>query len=347
MRKSFELHWCVKLLIAVLIAIAGLGSGIIPGIFGIKVQSYAIEPASPSFVAEAGRALPAPGTGQVFRDCEQSKGCPELIVVPAAMEGVQLGSPESEPGRVDNEKQHTVKLSAFAIGRTEVSVSDYAACVTAGKCPQPEWREADNPQNIETGTGLYYKSMGKAVSDGNQPIVGVSYDDAITYAKWLSSLTGQDYRLPSESEWEYAARAGSKTAYWWGDEPNKADGSARAVCSGCGVKPGSQSPAAVDSFAPNPWGLHNMHGNVWEWVAGYYCEDYALAPADGSAKDTDDCPVKDAEQLHVLRGGSGFYGPDKMRSASRLRNFAGFRNFSVGFRVARSIRSGKIPDGAP
>jgi len=270
-----------------------------------------------------------------------------MVVVPPANDGVLLGSPDTELGRVDNERQYTVKLQAFAIGRTEVSVGEYAACVAAKKCPQPEWLEADNPQNIVTGTGLYYKSMGKAVSDASRPITGVSYENAVTYAGWLTSLTGQTYRLPSESEWEYAARAGSKSPFWWGDQPNNPDGTARAVCSGCGPKPGSQPPMPVDSFAPNPWGTHNMHGNVWEWVEGYYCEDTTRLPADGSALLTDDCPVKDAEGLHVFRGGSGFYGPEKMRSASRLRNFADFRNFSIGFRVARTIKSGEIPENTP
>lgn len=276
------------------------------------------------------------GTGEAFRDCPEEAGCPQLVVVPAALQGSTIGSPESEPGRVDNEKQHRRTFKAFAIGRTEVSVAEYKRCMAASACPAPEWLEKGGQHNIETGSSLYYKNLGAAVTGDRQPIVGVSYDDATAYVRWLGALTGRSYRLPSEAEWEYAARAGAATAYWWGDEPNNPDGSARAACRGCGTS-GNTSPQAVDGFAANPWGLYNVHGNVWEWTADFYCDEYASGPPDGSARTIDDCKVKDADNLRVLRGGSSFYGPDKMRAASRLRNFPAFRNFSVGFRVARSL----------
>lgn len=276
------------------------------------------------------------GVGTVIRDCDEP-ACPELVVIPGAEKPITLGSPASEAGRIDNEVQHQRTIKGFAIGKTEVTVAQYRACVDAGGCRPPEWLEPGGEHNIETGRGLYYKNLGSAVTDANAPIVGVSFADATAFSAWLSQKTGKSYRLPSESEWEYAARAGTSTAYWWGDEPNMPDGAARANCRGCGDGDRKLAPEPVTTHAPNPWGLFNVHGNVWEWAADFYCEDQSTGPADGTARATDDCPQRDAPNLRVFRGGSAFYGPEKMRSASRLRNFPDFRNFSVGFRVARDL----------
>ncbi len=274
--------------------------------------------------------------GTVIRDCDEL-ACPELVIIPGADKPVTLGSPASEAGRIDNEVQHQRTIRGFAIGKTEVTVAQYRACVDAGGCRPPEWLEPGGEHNIETGRGLYYKNLGSAVTDTDAPIVGVSFADATAFSMWLSQKTGKSYRLPSEAEWEYAARAGTSTAYWWGDEPNMPDGGARANCRGCGDGDRKLAPEPVTTHAPNPWGLFNVHGNVWEWAADFYCEDQSTGPADGTARAIDDCPQRDAPNLRVFRGGSAFYGPEKMRSASRLRNFPGFRNFSVGFRVARDL----------
>ncbi|MGQ0673382.1 MAG: formylglycine-generating enzyme family protein [Hyphomicrobium sp.] len=278
-----------------------------------------------------------PGSARPFSDCSESAGCPELVVVPANPAGLEIGSPDTEPGRVENEGRHARSFRSFAIGRTEVTVRAYRACVEAGACRPPEWDEVGGTHNIRTGTSLYYKNLGSSVTGDRQPVVGISHADASTYAGWLAKLTGHGYRLPSEAEWEYAARAGTSTAYWWGDTAAASDGSANANCRDCGPQPGSRPPMPVDSFKPNPWGLFNVHGNVWEWTADFYCENYASGPADGSARLVDDCAVKDAPGLRVFRGGSGFYEAAKMRAASRLRNYEDFRNFSVGFRVARDL----------
>lgn len=297
-----------------------------PFILGIcPVQSY-------EEAESRARMAPKP-----FRDCAAHEGCPEMVAIPSSEGPVRLGSPKSEAGRIDNEDQHEKIIAAFAIGRTEVSVAEYRRCVDERACRPPEWLEPGSEHNIETGRGHYYRNLGTAVTAPTAPIVGVSLNDAVAYAAWLSRKTGKNYRLPSESEWEYAARAGTTTAYWWGDEPDAPDGTARGNCRGCGNADRPLAPEPVNAYAPNPWGLFNVHGNVWEWVADFYCADPSTAPPDGKPRSSDDCTVRDAKSLRVLRGGSAFYGPDKMRAASRLRNFSSFRNFSVGFRVARDL----------
>lgn len=259
-----------------------------------------------------------------------------MVVVPGAPDGTMIGSPPEEDSRQSDEQQHRVRLRSFAIGAFEVAVEEYQACVEAKGCRPPEWLEPDGPHNIQTGTSRYYKNLGSALTDARQPIVGVSHDDAVAFAAWLSGKTGKAYRLPSEAEWEYAARAGSSTAYWWGSAPAGLD-KPRANCRGCGSKYDGRSPAPVDSFEPNAWGLYNVHGNVWEWAADVYCEDYAAGPTDGSPRLTDDCPKPGPKGLRVLRGGSAFFEPGLMRASVRLRNKPDFRSFSVGFRVARDI----------
>ena len=285
--------------------------------------------ALPSSEANANKAP------RVFRDCTESNGCPEMVPIVASVSEVTIGSPLNEVGRVVNEAETKVKIAAFSLGRFEVTVAEYLTCVAAKACAEPEWRDANSPHNVTSGTGHYYRNLGKSITDPGQPITGVSYVDAISYANWLTKVTGANYRLPSEAEWEYAARAGTVTAYWWGAEGVPSDGKAMAHCRGCGSGFDGRGPAPADSLAPNPWGLFNMPGNVWEWVADTYCDDNTKRPANGSARAEDDCEIKDANRLRTLRGGSTYYGPDKIRSASRLRNFPGFRNFSVGFRVAR------------
>lgn len=287
-----------------------------------------------------GVELRVAGGAKPFSDCASTDGCPPMVVVPASPPGFAIGSPETEPDRGDDETLTEVAIRAFAIGTRPVTVTEYKACVAAGDCKPPEWLEPGGRHNIETGSSRYYLNLGEALTSADQPIVGVSHVDATAYAGWLSDKTGHAYRLPSEAEWELAARAGSKTAFWWGDTlPD--DGNARAACAGCGSQWDMKSPAPADAFSPNPWGLHNVHGNVWEWVADLYCEDYASGPRDGSPRLADDCaPVGDrppARGVRSLRGGSSFFPPKAMRSAMRVRNVPDFRNFSVGFRVARDL----------
>ena len=280
------------------------------------------------------------GGAKPFSDCEAELACPPMVVVPASPAGFAIGSPPEEKDRSDDETLTAVSIHSFAIGMRPVTVAEYKACVAASGCKPPEWLEPGGQHNIETGSSRYYRNLGDALTAPGQPIVGVSHQDALAYAKWLAAKTGHAYRLPSEAEWELAARAGTRTAFWWGDTL-PADGVARAACVGCGSEWDSKSPAPADAFPANPWGLHNVHGNVWEWTADLYCEDYNAGPKDGTPRVADDCPPQGdrppARGVYSLRGGSAFYPAKAMRSAMRVRNVPDFRNFSVGFRVARDL----------
>ena len=164
-------------------------------------------------------------------------------------------------------------------------------------------------------------------ADRQPPVIFVGWDDAQAYVAWLSRMTGKTYRLLSEAEWEYAARAGTTTAYSWGDEIGKNN----ANCNDCGSQWDNTKTAPVGSFAPNSFGLHDMHGNLWEWVEDCYRHDYNGAPADGSAWTTGICSSS------VARGGSWFDGPRVLRSASRVGYTAGFRSLGLGIRVGRTL----------
>ena len=239
----------------------------------------------------------------VGRDCPE---CPEMVVVPAG--SYRMGSRDGYP---DEEPVHNVAIGApFAVGRYEVTFAEWDACVRSGGCPQGEWVAKD-------------RGWGR----GRRPVIHVSWHDAKRYVNWLSQKTRKPYRLLSESEWEYAARAGTETAYSWGDEI----GVNRANCDGCGSQWDDSKTAPVGSFGANTWGLHDMHGNVLGWVEDCWNDSYAGAPVDGSAWLRGDCDVR------VLRGGSWYFDPSLIRAAVRSRNTSGVRSNLIGFRVARTL----------
>jgi len=257
-------------------------------------------PARPTpSVAPAGSGYPV-GVGQSFRDCGD---CPEMVVIPAGR--FTMGSPASEPGRFDWEgPQREVFLrSSLAVGKFEVTFGEWDACVAGGGCSH---RPADE------GWGR-----------GRQPVMNVSWNDAQQYVRWLSGRTGRGYRLLTEAEWEYAARAGTTTAYSFGANisPSQAN-------YGDGWLGRTQ---AVGNYGANGWKLHDMHGNVWEWVEDCWVGSYSGAPTDGSrAVTTGDCTAR------VLRGGSWFGTPRLLRAAFRVGYAPGFRDDSLGFRLART-----------
>ena len=231
--------------------------------------------------------------GREFRDCGE---CPEMVVVPAGE--YMIGS------------WHRVRIGqAFAVGRYEVTFAEWDACVAAGGCG---------------GHRPFDRTWGR----GNRPVIYVSWKDAKAYVDWLSRRTGKEYRLLSESEWEYVARAGTTTEYWWGDEI----GEARATCDGCGSRWDDYKTAPVGSFRANKFGLKDVHGNVWEWVEDCWHGSYSGAPTNGNAWTSGgDCSKR------VLRGGSWEDFPRDLRSANRYRNSAGYRYDNYGFRIARTL----------
>jgi formylglycine-generating enzyme required for sulfatase activity len=251
--------------------------------------------------AEAERALPPK---QIFTECAH---CPEMVVMPAGE--FWMGSPEDEKDRYNNEgSRHKVTIArAFAVSRFEVTSDEWDACVILGGCKWPA-PEAD---------------WGR----GRRPVMNVSWDDAQKYVAWLSERTGKRYRLLSEAEWEYAARAGSDKAYSWGDEIGKNN----ANCNGCDSQWDFKQTAPVGSFAPNAFGLYDMHGNVWEWIQDCYNDSYNGAPTDGSAWTAGDCTRR------VVRGGSWFDSPRYLRSANRNRDTSVDRGSYLGFRVGRTL----------
>ncbi|MDE2691327.1 MAG: SUMF1/EgtB/PvdO family nonheme iron enzyme [Acidobacteriota bacterium] len=247
------------------------------------------------------------GPGRTFRDALASGGAgPEMVVIPAGAFRMGCASGvDCYPGREEPVREVTIPRP-LAVGRHEVTFADWDACVAAGGC-------GHRPDDRGWGRG-------------RRPVINVSWRDAREYVAWLSEETGVAYRLPSESEWEYAARAGSGAAYSWGDEV----ASGRANCGGCGDEwSGHTAPAG--SFPPNSWGLHDLHGNVWEWVEDCWHESHEGAAADGATRRSDDC------SRHALRGGAWDVGPELVRSASRFGHGSDIRTGYLGFRVARTL----------
>jgi len=258
--------------------------------------------------------------GDVFRDCD---GCPEMVVILGG--SFAMGSPESEGGRdFDEGPRHTVSVNGFALGRYEVTFAEYDVCVEAGGCSY-------RPDDLGWGRG-------------SRPVLNVSWDNAQEYLGWLSRMTGQSYRLPSEAEWEYAARAGTTSARYWGENI----GYGHANCTACGnywieesldrLKPDAAArhsfsmTAPVGSYSPNDFGLFDMLGNAWEWTQDCGNYNYENAPSNGESWEAGNCSSR------ILRGGSFVNGTEGfVRSASRDRSAAGLQFFTNGFRAARDL----------
>ena len=276
--------------------------------------------------------------GYVFRDCPN---CPEMVVIPAGT--FTMGSSEAEKlwavthgataGSVSDEApQHKVSLRSFALGRYDVTRREYAEFVhethhsASGGC-----YDNGNPNSPKrVGASWQHPSFSQTDRD---PAICVSWQDAQAYVAWLnrklrpagSVSSDGPYHLPSESEWEYAARAGTTTRFWWGEDDNTASDKAwYKDNSGGRTHPVGLKPA-------NSFGLYDMSGNVWQWTQDCYAETYTNAPTDGSAADaTQPC-------LRVDRGGSWYYPSWLLRSATRERIPAEYRDMVMGFRVARTL----------
>jgi formylglycine-generating enzyme required for sulfatase activity len=247
--------------------------------------------------------------GESFRDCSD---CPQMVSIPAG--SFTMGSPASETGRDDDEgPQRRVTVPAFAAGRYEVTWAEWDRCVAAGSCAS---LKAD-------GFG-----------GGSRPVTNVSWNEAVAYAKWLSNKTGQTYRLLSEAEWEYAARAGTTTPFSFGSTISTSQANYDGNYTyGNGSKGDyRQKTTPAGTFSANVFGLHDMHGNVWEWVQDCHAGNYSAGqPSNGSAYTSGSCSYR------VDRGGSWYSLPQNLRSASRDGDEPSGRGNLVGFRVARTL----------
>ena len=303
-------------------------------------------------VLPAGYALAQGGApGSTFRDCDH---CPEMVVIPAGE--FVMGSSMKESGHTDEKPQHKVRFANnFAVSKTEVTFDQWDACSAAGRCPKAE----------DDGYGR-----------GNYPAINVSWKDAHGYVAWLSESSGQTYRLLSEAEFEYVSRAGTTTPWFWG-EAEASWGSSKAceyanlhdeagkeahpmyVWSHHKCNDGYAENAPTGQYKPNPFGLHDVTGNVREWVEDCHQEGYEGAPTDGSVRahgpacekmwegmcmdEVEGGTVKAAAggegacEKRVVRGGAWVDGGSTARSAYRYAEAEDFRNYQVGFRVARDL----------
>jgi len=246
------------------------------------------------------KVLPVrPGKVEEIQDCPS---CPVMLALPAGnfTMGASRGDRSEKPA-------HKVSINKpFAIGKYEVTVAQWNECHTAGACSYKS--DFNDPQD-------------------NSPIRDISWSDAQEYAKWLSRVTKKPYRLPTEAEWEYAARGGTDTTYWWGNEV----GVSQADCKNCGGQWNNKSPAAVDAFPANPFGLYGTSGGVWEWVADCWHKTYKGAPKDGTAWSGNDC------RENVIRGGAWRNDSSYIHSASRFKYDTHVRYLLNGFRIARTL----------
>ena len=261
--------------------------------------------------------------GGTFRDCAH---CPEMVVIPSGT--FNMGSPTGEAGRQSDEgPQHRVNIRSIAVSKHEITFDQWSACVVGGGC-------TSNPNPDDGGWGR-----------GDMPVINVSWNDVKSYVTWMNGRVGGNrYRLLSEAEWEFAARAGSTSQYFWGDVPGAgcafANGTdqttlwrtpqtGRWTISQC--DDGASFTAKVGTYRANAFGLFDMTGNVWEWTQDCYHPSYTGAPTDGSAWTIGNC------SLRINRGGSWLNAPPFLRSAFRGRGDPSFSSALLGFRLARTL----------
>jgi len=282
----------------------------------------------------------APAQAQSSREFTECTDCPTMVGIPAGR--FVMGSPKSEPGRFDAEgPQHIVDVGPFALGKYDVTSREFQIFLQdTGYQPKP--------CNAITGMTWHVPKKGFAyppqdVEPPKWPAVCLDWNDANAYIAWLNARVreehpaidykpGGPYRLPSEAEWEYAARAGTTAARWWGNQV----GDGNANCNGCGSKYDFRVLADVDAFKPNPFGLYGVLGNAWQWTADCWHPSYVGAPKDSRAWTANgDCTK------HVIRGGSWDNTPIFVRSAERSASTADGGEFDysslAGFRVARDL----------
>jgi formylglycine-generating enzyme required for sulfatase activity len=260
----------------------------------------------PVMTAANSPPIPVPSTaprgktndGNRFQDCPT---CPRMVRIPAGSFMMGLGSRDAE-----SMPAHKVEIHAFAMGEAPITVLEWKACMAAKGCS-------------------FLPRM--HVAEDRTPVHNLSWEDLGQYMKWLYTTTGHVYRLPSEAEWEYAARGGTTTRFWWGDSV----GMSLANCTDCGGAQDAYGPLPVDALPPNPFGLLDMLGGVAEWTADCWFPNYRGAPADATPRDAKSC------EKRVLRGGSFRSAHDEIAAAYRSNYDAPVRYLVNGFRVARDL----------
>jgi formylglycine-generating enzyme required for sulfatase activity len=246
--------------------------------------------------------------GVVFRDrLKSGSQGPEMVVIPAGR--FRMGDIQGKHGNDEQPVRTVVIQRPIAVSRHEIAFDQYDAFAKATGRTLPD-----------------DEGLGRA----RQPVIRVSWDDAVAYAEWLSGQTGMRYRLPSEAEWEYAARAGTETTYWWGNEVKNG----LANCLVCGSKWGGKGTAPVGSFKPNAFGLYDSSGNVSEWVQDCRHENNRGAPSDGSAWEEKDGGERAVREFAAA---CWLWGRDYVRSSSRMWNRPSFSGRALGFRLVREI----------
>ncbi|KVZ51786.1 hypothetical protein WL18_30210 [Burkholderia ubonensis] len=259
--------------------------------------------APPPAAAAAPSAQQQKGVATAANEIRDCPACPAMLAVSPgtfAM-GSNWGDPSEKPA-------HRVTLDhSFALAKYVVTVAQWNMCRDAGACP---------------------RLPGDSNTAPNAPARDLSWDDAQQYVKWLSKISGKSYRLPTEAEWEYAARGGTATRYWWGNDMRPGN----ANCKDCGPPWRAEAPDNVGSFAANPLGFYDMGGGVWEWVSDCWHNSYKNAPADGRSWDEPNC------QVRVIRGGSWRDGASYMPVSTRFKYDSSVRYSANGFRVARDLK---------
>ncbi len=285
---------------------------VVGGIFAVSFLSQQTTSSAPEglgpLTIDRERAL---GPKDSFKECDN---CPAMVVVPAG--SFIMGSPDGETLRFSDEgPQHTVTIEKpFAVGQFPVTFDEWDACVADGGCDG-------------------YKPADQGWGRGRHPVINVSWNDASAYAAWLSAKTGMTYRLLSEAEREYATRAGTRSPFWWGGSisPEQANYDGNYAYGNGPKGEYRQRTLPVGAFDPNPWGLYQVHGNVWEWTQDCWHIIYSGAPSDGSAWTAGNCNIR------ILRGGAWVDSPRVLRAAKRFWYSPDHRDGSIGFRVARTL----------
>ena len=305
------------------------GKGFLPDESGTNLDD-------PQAGKAAQRQKVAPGT--IIKDCPE---CPEMVVIPAG--SFIMGSSEQEGKSAGMNSlqalreslQHYVRVTNFAAGRYAVTKGEFAAFVlfSGYRNEQSEGCDLRKGDRLKKDPAYSWRNVGFAQGD-DHPVVCVTWNDAQAYIRWLNRISGKNYRLFSEAEREYAARGGTQTAFWWGDTINPSQANYYGKVSYNGGPTGQYRKATVpvNSFSANPFGLYNVHGNVWEWTQDCWHETYADAPTDGSAWTTG-CN----ENTWVLRGGAWNVSPADLRSAFRFGSILSNRSHLLGFRLARDL----------